>query len=362
MLRLFGSAYELQQMCRMLFERNLDPKLFGDNHLIVGEAAELEPDLILAKCTTLPEILPNINNLSMQIRTDYEQAAPEMLDRWKSGLKELSLSGMPKSPELTGKIWAILSEAKSLKKLFLVQQFRNAIPVHLPIFPQLTDFGIIHYLPELLPVLSRLTSVKAIVLSWVYLSVGELEQILKLNPNLRNNLTRLSLGFISSHKGNREKNFLKVFAYICHNFQQLEYLDIAMADHVSLVLLPPYNFNPNRILSQQPPLSDLIPNIAHLSKLTTLWLYISSNEINTTITHFSVYKLPRLTSITNVNLEVADLTLDQFYQHITWLFPNLEILSLRCPDFDAALDGEIRAKLAQEFKSLKLNKCKFRFV
>ena len=101
------------------------------------------------------------------------------------------------------------------------------------------------------------------------------------------------------------------------------------------------------------PLLELIPDLSQLRKLTYLWLYISRNQLDAELSKMN--SLPVLLSVRVLYLEIFDLTIDQFCGHVAPLFPNLEVLTLKCLEFDQI---QLERQLKVCFKCLQTFKLK----
>lgn len=233
-LKIHGSHQEVQQFNREMFEANAERycKSSHTNVLVLGKDLDLR---------VLPSTFPELNNFMIsraEPGEDSQRILNGMLRKWTSTLKTLAMFGFAKSsPKLIGEMWNIISEMSHLSMLNLGGLYREEIPENFPILHQIKFMILVHYLPDLTPVLAQLKSLHGLMLSWIYLSVPQLERALQLNPNLAKNLDFLNLGYIFSPNGNREHNFRKLLSFICRKFEQLKHLNILFSDHVSIFLL-----------------------------------------------------------------------------------------------------------------------------
>src|SRR5699024_7844872 len=156
------------------------------------------------------------------------------LNLWGQRLQQLMLFGIPQTAQQLEAVWSELSTMPSLRTLQIFRLYKNRIP-DLPILAHLERLLLIHYLQDMVPLMSQLTSITDLDLSWIYLSAKQLEQTLERNPAIRSNLRTLSLGFISSPDGgDRVQNFQALLTFICRNFSEIHSFDLLFAEHVSL--------------------------------------------------------------------------------------------------------------------------------
>lgn len=342
-LHLFSSRQELATANWSIAEHNIDGFTFGDHVLILNEASEeggggiLPPEAAL----DLPDLFPNLKVLKCCSRQAHEEFIPGMLRRWSPQLELLSIAHLPTSPEVTAQLWAAVSEMSQLKVFKLLCAYRNPIPEGLPILRQLTSFRLMYYLPSLVPLLSSLSSCTQLDLNWVYLSQGQLQAALDVNQSLKTQLKSLALGFIFSPagSGSREKNYQEVFHYVCEQLPHLRSLDIMFADHL--------------------PLRVLIPELAKLYQLEKLWLFIGRAQLADVIK--SATELPQLGSVRFLKLEISDLSVEHFFALVPHIFPYLEQVTLRCPDFasDQTAQQLLKDRFGVHFPTVKRRKLKF---
>lgn len=342
-LHLFTSRAELATANRGIFEHNIDEFTFGDHVLILNEEEEggISPKAVL----TLPTLFPNVRSLKFTARMDHERLLPEMLSRWAPELEFLCIAHLPTSPKVTAQLWKVVSQMCKLNNFKLLCAYRNPIPEGLSIIRQLHFFRLMYYLPSLVPLLSSLDSCSHLDLNWVYLGRAQLQAALDVNSSLKHRLTSLSLGFIFSPGGNgsREKNYHELFHYVCEQLPNLQMLDIMFADHL--------------------PLSVLIPELSKLSRLEKLWFYIGQTQLTEVLRSSTSYDdLPQLTSVRVLRLEIADLTVEHFFALVPHLFPALEQMTLRCPDFggdNSVAKVKLEDGFSEHFPTVKRRKLKF---
>jgi len=239
---IFGSMREVLEIYRNKSEHNMKLSVkFFHNTLIIPDPEQQQycctaVGFRAEDCAILsPEIFSSLKNLGIHTKSHFEDVVPRVLSQFHS-LQALTLCGLPKKSHLIEQIWHQLTQMQKLTLLRLINLFRIEIPPTLSILANLHKLIIVHYLSSLVPILSQLKSIQALIISWIYLSTCDLIEALEANPHLRQ-LKGLSLGFICAHSGNRESNFRKVFRFVCDNFTELTLLDMLVTDHVSLCII-----------------------------------------------------------------------------------------------------------------------------
>ena len=184
----------------------------------------------------LPALFPTITSLRIQANTTFHSIYPVWFEGWAPTLEKLLIFDFPRENDQVEALFGNIYQMKSLKTLFFFRLYKHQIPDRFPILNQLKFFLLIHYLSDIVPVLTQLTSISELDLSWIYLSSSQMGKILSLNPAMQTSLTSLTLGFISapSGAGDRVHNFQKLFKFVCHNFHELKSFDLLFADHVSI--------------------------------------------------------------------------------------------------------------------------------
>ena len=192
------------------------------------------------------------------------------------------------------------------------------------------------YTYNLTPILKQLgPNLKSLQLSWVPLSVFQLERLLDHNPALQTSLNHLSLGMISSTGTmSRMENFKLLLNLISNQLTSLQFLDILMADQLPLV--------------------ELVPILSRVPNLEELWLYIGCHQLGGSRARSleQLHRLPRLTTVKSVYLEIYDLSIWQFCTWISHLFPNVQKLKVKC-DYEAKTIAKLKEWARKEFKQLE---------
>ena len=96
----------------------------------------------------------------------------------------------------------------------------------------------------------------------------------------------------------------------------------------------------------------MIPNLFHLKKLEELWLYVSSDQLPSPSSSSSLLSMPPLTNVTNLHLEIFNISADQFFLHLPPLFPNIEMLTVKSIHFEK-LSHDNHIRLRENFPRLQ---------
>lgn len=331
-LHLFEFRHEVKAINRAIFERNMDKHGLDEKVLLLNneDPEGFDP----AKAQELTTLFPNLKILGFSFKESIEAKIPLMLEEWSETLTTLIIADLPKSPTVLQQFWKKLVLLSKLINLHLVRTFRYSIPEEVyPIFPHLKSFSVVHYLSNLVPILSQLTSITELSIYWVYLCTEQMAKAIEMNNNLKQ-LEKLNMGFIFSQGGDREKNYQHLLWFICQNFKALKKIDVMYGDQLKI--------------------SNMLHCLSGLTSLEELWLYCGRLE-QAELTN----SLPQLPTVTNLKLELFELTVDQFFTFTSHTFPNLESFTLRAPDFDEAQQAEILARFTETFPKLKTKKIKF---
>lgn len=331
-LHFYEFRHEVKAVNRAISERNFDIRL--DETVLLLNKTDPE-GFDPSKALLLPTLFPNVKVFGFSFKESIESKIPLLIDQWSANLTVLIMSELPKSEETLQQFWKTLVTLSKLTNLTFIRTFRHPIPSAIyPILNQLTNFSLVHYLSDLVPILSQLTTIKELSIHWVYLSAEQMAKAIEQNSNLKQ-LEMLYIGFIFSQNGDREKNYQHLFWFICQNFKALKKLDNQYGDQLDL--------------------SDIIHGLSELTSLAELWIYVGRHQLK----QADLSSLPQLHSVKILRLEIFELTVEQFFTFTSRTFPNLEQLILRAPDFDATQQRTVLSRLSEAFPNLKMKKIKF---
>lgn len=331
-LHFYEFRHEVKAVNRAISERNFDIRL--DETVLLLNKTDPE-GFDPSKALLLPTLFPNVKIFGFSFKESIESKIPLLIDQWSANLTVLIMSELPKSEETLQQFWKTLVTLSKLTNLTFIRTFRHPIPSAIyPILNQLTNFSLVHYLSDLVPILSQLTTIKELSIHWVYLSAEQMAKAIEQNSNLKQ-LEMLYIGFIFSQNGDREKNYQHLFWFICQNFKALKKLDNQYGDQLDL--------------------SDIIHGLSELTSLAELWIYVGRHQLK----QADLSSLPQLHSVKILRLEIFELTVEQFFTFTSRTFPNLEQLILRAPDFDATQQKTVLSRLSEAFPNLKMKKIKF---
>lgn len=331
-LHFYEFRHEVKAVNRAISERNFDIRL--DETVLLLNKTDPE-GFDPSKALLLPTLFPNVKVFGFSFKESIESKIPLLIDQWSANLTVLIMSELPKSEETLQQFWKTLVTLSKLTNLTFIRTFRHPIPSAIyPILNQLTNFSLVHYLSDLVPILSQLTTIKELSIHWVYLSAEQMAKAIEQNSNLKQ-LEMLYIGFIFSQNGDREKNYQHLFWFICQNFKALKKLDNQYGDQLDL--------------------SDIIHGLSELTSLAELWIYVGRHQLK----QADLSSLPQLHSVKILRLEIFELTVEQFFTFTSRTFPNLEQLILRAPDFDATQQKTVLSRLSEAFPNLKMKKIKF---
>ena len=331
-LHFYEFRHEVKAVNRAISERNFDIRL--DETVLLLNKTDPE-GFDPSKALLLPTLFPNVKIFGFSFKESIESKIPLLIDQWSANLTVLIMSELPKSEETLQQFWKTLVTLSKLTNLTFIRTFRHPIPSAIyPILNQLTNFSLVHYLSDLVPILSQLTTIKELSIHWVYLSAEQMAKAIEQNSNLKQ-LEMLYIGFIFSQNGDREKNYQHLFWFICQNFKALKKLDNQYGDQLDL--------------------SDIIHGLSELTSLAELWIYVGRHQLK----QADLSSLPQLHSVKILRLEIFELTVEQFFTFTSRTFPNLEQLILRAPDFDATQQRTVLSRLSEAFPNLKMKKIKF---
>ncbi len=331
-LHFYEFRHEVKAVNRAISERNFDIRL--DETVLLLNKTDPE-GFDPSKALLLPTLFPNVKVFGFSFKESIESKIPLLIDQWSANLTVLIMSELPKLEETLQQFWKTLVTLSKLTNLTFIRTFRHPIPSAIyPILNQLTNFSLVHYLSDLVPILSQLTTIKELSIHWVYLSAEQMAKAIEQNSNLKQ-LEMLYIGFIFSQNGDREKNYQHLFWFICQNFKALKKLDNQYGDQLDL--------------------SDIIHGLSELTSLAELWIYVGRHQLK----QADLSSLPQLHSVKILRLEIFELTVEQFFTFTSRTFPNLEQLILRAPDFDATQQKTVLSRLSEAFPNLKMKKIKF---
>ena len=331
-LHFYEFRHEVKAVNRAISERNFDIRL--DETVLLLNKTDPE-GFDPSKALLLPTLFPNVKIFGFSFKESIESKIPLLIDQWSANLTVLIMSELPKLEETLQQFWKTLVTLSKLTNLTFIRTFRHPIPSAIyPILNQLTNFSLVHYLSDLVPILSQLTTIKELSIHWVYLSAEQMAKAIEQNSNLKQ-LEMLYIGFIFSQNGDREKNYQHLFWFICQNFKALKKLDNQYGDQLDL--------------------SDIIHGLSELTSLAELWIYVGRHQLK----QADLSSLPQLHSVKILRLEIFELTVEQFFTFTSRTFPNLEQLILRAPDFDATQQRTVLSRLSEAFPNLKMKKIKF---
>ncbi len=330
----FEYRHEVKAVNRAIFERCLEDEFRYDNTVLLLNSTDPE-GFDPSQAFLLPTLFPNVKTFGFSFKESIESKIPLLIDKWSANLMHLIMSDLPKSEEILQQFWKTLVTLSKLNSLTFIRTYRHPLPSQIyPILTQLKSFVLVHYLSDVVPIFSQLTSITEMSIHWVYLSAEQLAKAIEMNSNLKR-LENLYMGFIFSQNGDREKNYQHLLWFICQNFKEIKKLDIMYGDHL--------------------PISNLIHCLSGLTSLSELWLYIGRQQLDQT----NLNLLPQLHSVKILRLEIFELTIEQFFTFISHTFPNLEELTLRAPDFKVGQQVLVMSKLKEAFPNLKKRKIKF---
>ena len=238
-LKLFGSPEYSRKFFDNMVQFKISDSIWKDYPglgNIGSDSLILKPDIASSDkaCHFLAELFPNIQILILfcpQLLNSTQ--LPLMLNCWAPKLTSLIIYSMYRSINLSYKFCDTFKQMTSLKRLEIFRMLRKEIPEQVTILDQLKHFAIIHYSNDIMPILRQLKSCESIKLSWICLSLSQMEDLMLENPNLAKNIQNLKLGMISSPKNdNRIKNFQAILSFICTRFRSLRTLDIILTDQV----------------------------------------------------------------------------------------------------------------------------------
>ena len=119
------------------------------------------------------------------------------------------------------------------------------------------------------------------------------------------------------------------------------------------------NFNISFLIPIKLPLATLIPALSRLAKLQYLWLYIGRDQLDYELGKMNGASLPILNPVKVLYLEIFGLNVDQFYHHISSIFPNLERLTFKCLEYSQDEQVYLEQSLRKHFKNLEKYKLVF---
>ena len=234
-LKLFASKNDLTRFKQRKIEFNLHTNSsfsIQDSELLILRASNADWSQIL--CLHFP----NITSLLIEItgNQDLQYNLTDAISKWNKSLKYLTLIGWSKIT--CNHFWSVLDTIPGLESVIFFGLYRSQIPNNLQCFRNLKALSLVHYLHDVVPVFAQIGSnVKYMLLSWIYLNVSQLEQIVRVNPHITRSLQVLRLGYISSitdHGADREKNFRQILYFFALNFINISQLSIIFADTVSM--------------------------------------------------------------------------------------------------------------------------------
>lgn len=320
--------------------------LFDDDDFSIAQLADNSLVLygkVKKSTRALAKLFPELEKLL--IYTDSNQLVIDLewlLGEWSKTLHSLALFRMECYVKLeeADTLWFQIASIPNLRRLHLFEIYQFQVPNYqmvLPAFNQLTTFSLGDYRSsDIVPVLAKLGP------GLQHLRLGpripcSLEQLLKLmrfNPKLASNLTKLSLSYIQPNRSTTAgsvANAKQLISCICAHFRALKYLDIKFGNTIQFTDLP----------------FDLV-NLTNLAELKLdLGLKIEPELMQT---------FPKLTSIKSLHLDICELLkLDTLIESIAIIFPNLEKLNLKCWNADLTTVQEEVSPLLNEtqFKKLK---------
>lgn len=309
-LKIFGSKYDMRHFGEVVgnhrINEHIDLKLRSDGN--IDDILILKDTGGYAACLAIPFLFPNISKLLICAKQIFQQSDcfPQFLLSYAPRLKSLSLCArMIPIPE---NVIRTINSLNGLQRLYMIEFFRSKIPDGLTVLKQVNHFTVAHYVADIVDLLAQLgPGCSELCFCWVNLTAEKMVHLLQINPHLERNVTHLVYGFVATSHNNRLKHSYNLFQLICDRFTNLQSIDITFTDRLPLVLL--------------------IPELFKLKHLTELYLYLSSAELPSDTDR--LYSLSQLTTVTDLKLEVYNLSKEQFRYWIGNLFPNVEKLVLR---------------------------------
>ena len=213
-LKLFATKTDFVRFKQRQMEFNLNrttPFGISNNEVLILKAKNV------VWSETLVRHFPNVEVLLMECsgNRNLQFDLTEAIDKWQKTIKHLTLVGW--SNLCSNKFWNIINSIEHLEVMFLFGLYRNRIPDGMTRFKQIKHFALVHYLHDVVPIFRQLgPNLKFVLISWIYLSVSQLKQIVSENPSITTSLEFLRLGYISSvtdHGVDREKNFRSILQY-----------------------------------------------------------------------------------------------------------------------------------------------------
>ena len=174
----------------------------------------------------LPSIFPNVRKLIYRCKLDLVP----LLKSW-TNLEFLCLYMQNCEEHEKIRAYSIINSILTLKRLHLFV-YGRVILENMPILARLERFSLNYYFGNIVSILAQLgPPIRRLYLDYIPCDLGQLRQLVQMQPEFGTNLTHLIVVNIRSNQSSVQdrKQFLQL---ICNNFLALTHLDVTFTNQV----------------------------------------------------------------------------------------------------------------------------------